>query len=428
MAGWELLLNQKATSWNDLEEIISQLELPNSQSGEYPQSIYSNPEEFAQRRVSLLSAKPSAFPSSDRPRSELMFHDGVSITFILSPGPLARFTQWLLLEVPRAIEKNLCDVSVLVVYNQEVVGSRSIVAFHDCHEYLQNLLPLHYDVPFVIIGISSYMKEISIEEIGTAPNRFSTNRGSIERAIEFPREYYQAGVSILSYFGEVLKQKHPSVQAKVRIEQDGLIVRLHIESAAGDKEVVEKTLEEYGLVIAEQLPPEALFESRLQIVALEQKLELARMEVRYTHQLRDLAEAGYAGRIDQLQDEVQYLRSYIGRQLMQTDTVHGLLAQQWQSNEKLLLAHVSHAESLLQDLARQASDNRAVFDALTLLDQKLTRGVVSDDEDEVMRALAIIHQEKPTLFIKLRGVLTELSYEVGGSYIFKWLEAFASTV
>lgn len=48
---------------------------------------------------------------------------------------------------------------------------------------------------------------------------------SLVKAIEFPPEYQQAGVGILSYFGTYLREQYPEEKAKVKIEQDGLTVR-----------------------------------------------------------------------------------------------------------------------------------------------------------------------------------------------------------
>lgn len=251
-------------------------------------------------------------------------------------------------------------------------------------------------------------------------------REEITRSIEFPQEYYQAGVGILAYFGEVLRQKHPDVRAKVRIEQDGMLVRLQIESESGDREVIERTLQDYVLVVAQQVPPESLFDSKLQILALEQRLEMARMEIGHTRQLLALAQESYGRSVQALQDEVDHLRSYIGQQFLQFEKVHGLLVGQSAANEKLLLAHVSHADKLVKDIMRESRDNKMLHDALALIERKISQGATPDDEREVMQALTVIQKENPTIMARLQAVTANLAYEVGGSYLFKWIEAFAA--
>src|SRR5262249_18064385 len=53
---------------------------------------------------------------------------------------------------------------------------------------------------------------------------------AIERAIEFPPEYKQAGIGILSYFSEVLAKKYPNEDIRVSILQAGNKVTLRIET------------------------------------------------------------------------------------------------------------------------------------------------------------------------------------------------------
>ena len=58
---------------------------------------------------------------------------------------------------------------------------------------------------------------------------------NIIRSIEFAPEYHQSGLAILSYFGQVLRDKYPETKAKVTIEQDGLTVRMIIETPEGER-------------------------------------------------------------------------------------------------------------------------------------------------------------------------------------------------
>ncbi|MCP4023838.1 MAG: pentapeptide repeat-containing protein, partial [Desulfobacteraceae bacterium] len=78
------------------------------------------------------------------------------------------------------------------------------------------------------------------------------DRDFINRSIEFPPEYKQAGISILNYFSEVLKTKYPDTNATVQIKQDGLKVIMTIDPGDGNKEIIEKALDEYGLVVRGQ--------------------------------------------------------------------------------------------------------------------------------------------------------------------------------
>jgi hypothetical protein len=135
---------------------------------------------------------------------------------------------------------------------------------------------------------------------------------TIVRQIEFAPEHFQAGVAILSYFGTVLRQKLPTTQATVRLEQQGFSVRLVIVTPDNDDEVIEKTLSDYGLVMSgRMLPSEYLSESN-HIMQLENKLELANLELRLGQKQLDFEREGYRNRITGLDEEVRWLRERMG--------------------------------------------------------------------------------------------------------------------
>ena len=71
----------------------------------------------------------------------------------------------------------------------------------------------------------------------------------VQRVIEFPPELKQAGIGILSYFSEVLKQRYPAHEMAVRIEQFGTKVRLTVDSPSGWRDTIEHDLETYGRVV-----------------------------------------------------------------------------------------------------------------------------------------------------------------------------------
>jgi hypothetical protein len=96
----------------------------------------------------------------------------------------------------------------------------------------------------------------------------------INRSIEFPPQYHQAGLGILSYFGTVLREKYPDHNAAVRIEQDGLTVRLIVESETGDRQIIEKALEEYELVVRGEAAPDEFFQSRAKVLELKNELRI----------------------------------------------------------------------------------------------------------------------------------------------------------
>jgi hypothetical protein len=102
----------------------------------------------------------------------------------------------------------------------------------------------------------------------------------VELSIEFPSEYWQAGTSVLSYFSHVLNVKYPNKKIKVKIEQEGLTLRMVIDTPSGEREEIEKTLDEYGLVVIGKMQPEEFIGDPIEAMALKNKLEIANLELR----------------------------------------------------------------------------------------------------------------------------------------------------
>ena len=130
---------------------------------------------------------------------------------------------------------------------------------------------------------------LDTREVVGAANAESVDR--IVRQIEFLPEHHQAGLSILEYFGTVVRQKYPDTPVKVRIEQEGLRVRMIVETPEGKKEPIEETLTEYGLVVVGQKKPEDLLADKFHILQLEQTLQLEKVRYEQTTKLLEIERA-----------------------------------------------------------------------------------------------------------------------------------------
>lgn len=105
------------------------------------------------------------------------------------------------------------------------------------------------------------------------------NENLIIRSIEFPPEHHQAGISILNFFGSVLRKKYPDKKAKVKIEQDGLKVTMIIEPVdGGDREIIEKELNNFGLVVTGQKSIEEFSDNKLLLLELKTQLRITQVQ------------------------------------------------------------------------------------------------------------------------------------------------------
>jgi hypothetical protein len=292
-----------------------------------------------------------------------------------------------------------------------------------CRVKLDRFKSLTSHAPIVFAFFSpTETDEIIVEELST----LQIGGHTIERTIEFAPEYYQAGVGLLSYFGEVLRQKDPNTTAKVRIEQDGTTVRLHIESASGEIETIEKELEKFALVISEQLPPESLFENRAYVMRLENKLEMTKLEVKHQQDLRQLTDGLHGQRINSLEQLVADLQHQLSSQLLQSGQVIQLASQQVSSHERLQAALLTHSQNLFTDLLQEATGNQVLAEAVHTLQRNLLSSIAAVDmEDQLERALATIQQEKPGLlsrmFTELQGAAYKASTNSAFAWAIKWL-------
>lgn len=137
-------------------------------------------------------------------------------------------------------------------------------------------------------------------------------KSRIVRSIEFTPEHYQAGISILNYFGTVLREKHADLKAKVRIEQEDLKVTLIVESSSGEQEKIERALNEFGLVIQGQMTAEEFLGDQLKALELKQHLRMAQLQLEHQRELHQLSQRQYDNRVKSLEEQVTSLNMHIG--------------------------------------------------------------------------------------------------------------------
>jgi len=136
-----------------------------------------------------------------------------------------------------------------------------------------------------VIGrvVSSYTNKLrALHELTEASLQSKVQNPRVERiirSIEFPPEYHRSGITILSYFADVLRHKNLAEDVRVSIEQSGLNVSLVIESPTGEREMVERTLEAYALVVTGRQPIETLTTDPYEVAELKSQLSLANVQI-----------------------------------------------------------------------------------------------------------------------------------------------------
>jgi hypothetical protein len=236
--------------------------------------------------------------------------------------------------------------------------------------------------------------------------------GSISHSIEFSPQHYQAGLGILNYFGTVIRHRYPDIPVTVRIEQEGLTVRMVIQTSEGHRETVEHTLQAYGLVVAGKMLPEEFLSDPYHVLELKNKLEVTQTELRLTHNLLQIADRQNQDqhrRLLSLETEMVTLRQLLGDALQTTRS-----AQQ----------HAQELTGLLQPLLTTltAQHDTAVQHALVTLKGIIERGITTQDEQTVKEALTTLQQKEPGILVRMVDLLGEGAIKgAAGRLLYDWL-------
>ncbi|WKK82944.2 hypothetical protein [Marivirga arenosa] len=207
------------------------------------------------------------------------------VSAYISFGHIDFANRWLFQQTTLAGKYDIAKIPILLVPTAEF-GARhedrffKRLSFEQYQKQILPLTPLSHSYPFLILGYTDQgqLFETEIHELESDP-LISNENVVIDRCIEFPPEYYQAGLNILNYFGTYIREQYPDQEAKIKIEQKDKIVRLIIETGDGETEVIERALQEYQLVITGQKTPEEVTKNEKLILELKNELRLARYRV-----------------------------------------------------------------------------------------------------------------------------------------------------
>ena len=207
------------------------------------------------------------------------------------------------------------------------------------------------------------------------------------RNIEFESHQASSGISILSYFGEIIKQKHSDVDARVRIEQTSNSVVLIIETPDGEVEKIEQTLDEYGQVIRGAKTPAQFLPNELDAQRLELKLEMASMELRQNEKLLQLYESQnkeYKGRLDSMEKQLFILQNSLS---------DGLSS----SNQNLELL-ISRQEQIPSSLIRllELNKNSQLTEETTELIEAQVRALYQENRSGFLGLSELVHTPEQT--------------------------------
>lgn len=209
--------------------------------------------------------------------------NGLSASFPF--GSFDHLSRWLFQQSTLAVKHGYIKIPILLIPVRDYARDSELrwlsrETFEMNLEQLELLAPLSHQYPFLIIGYSNQSNMLSPLIIELEADSYVENNNSVvDRCIEFPPEYHQAGLDILNYFGTYLREQYPEQSASVKIEQKGLTVRMIIETVDGKSEIIEKALHEYELIVTGAAPPERFAKSDKLILELKNELRIAQFRL-----------------------------------------------------------------------------------------------------------------------------------------------------
>lgn len=275
---------------------------------------------------------------------------------------------------------------------QRVVGDDIIIV-------VGSIIDMDIDGCIEVTVILSGLKDLVVDTEATEDGFFT----EVIRNIEFESHQASSGISILAYFGEIIKQKHTGVDARVRIEQTSDSVVLIIETPDGEVEKVEKTLEEYGQVILGKKTPAQFLPNELDAQRLELKLEMASMELRQNEKLLQLYESQnneYKGRIDSMEVQLFSLQNALSNGLT--------------SSNKNLELFIDRQEQIPSGLIQLLELNK---------NKQLTKETTELIESQVRN----LYQENHKGFLGLTDLVRNGVYGVVGNSLYNYLIVLINT-
>ena len=233
-----------------------------------------------------------------------------------------------------------------------------------------------------------------------------TQNSWFDKSIEFDPEYRQAGISILSFFSEVVTSEYADQDVRVGILQEGNTVTLRVETPDGlILKEIEKTLEKYGLVVMGNAPVESLSNNRDLIRDLKTKLEVTSLELRLRQENHIEHKKQYETRITSLEEQVKQLHSMIGYNLANYESLVGVI--------KSLVGN----EQLIQKIES----------SLSVINSIVKSEYSEESERSLDKSIKDIENQSPGLVSRLVSSIETIPASVLANLVSPWVQSFFSS-
>ena len=236
---------------------------------------------------------------------------------------------------------------------------------------VKNLQLISKSHPFLIIHITDEESQISIIEL--EDKKYLKDNIVIDKFIEFPPEFYQAGLGILNYFSQYLHKNYPNENAKVKIEQSEKSLRLIVESEDGNTNIIEKALKEYELIVSGDNRPEDFTSDKELILELKSELRIAHVRLETQNDI-----IGY------LKADTKSLTELLGKALQQKKYTTIEVSPSFQNNLSVVTNNVVNEAlpllTTLKDILPDTNDSHILLEDLEKSLEKISE---EDNPEEI---------------------------------------------
>ncbi|ESP95058.1 hypothetical protein [Pseudoalteromonas luteoviolacea] len=283
--------------------------------------------------------------------------------------------------------------------------------------------------PFLVLEVGDELTEQpKIISIACSNDLGGTSVSYIEETFEFPDAYYQAGASVLSYFGDVLKQTAPDIDTKVLLEQNGNEIVITITLPVEHRKLIDSIYSNFKKILARETTIDSLFNANsVNALRLIQKLELAELEVKQTNRAF-LMQGKTIDRqekvIDTLVRRIESLEELFAssnkghKEIINNcqSTIHAMVEKE----ERLLTAQIHQNEKTLDSLITSLESSSDI--QLLLIDLKETLETNTLSPKKAEEVATLICKQSPSTSKSLIDLMENSIYGASGNLLFTALQ------
>lgn len=254
----------------------------------------------------------------------------------------------------------------------------------------------YFDLEVNPVNLINSFEEVSTDSF---PN--------FERCIEFEPDNRKAGVSILSFFSEIVESEFSGQSVKVGIIQSGNVVTLRVETPEGKllKEV-EKALNQYGLAVMGKAPIDSVSNNPQVIQDLKMRLEVTKLELKLGKEAAIERSKQYEDRIGNLEGQLFRLQGIIGESL----------------------SHNSSLVDVIKGLSEEDKSSKSLLKAISVIEKLTLKSHSGLSEKELKDSLEIIREKSPSLFKRVVDNFDAIPASIGANFSTEWIQSIISSL